>query len=44
LEADNERLRRQLETSEKVIEVQGIVPTLLEHLSESAGITSRSKP
>lgn len=44
LEAENERLRRQLETSEKVIEVQGKVSALLEHLSESADTEPRSKP
>ena len=44
LEAENERLRRQLETSEKVIEVQGKVSALLEHLSESADTETRSKP
>jgi hypothetical protein len=44
LEAENERLRAKLETSEKVIEVQGKVSALLEHLSESADTTSRSKP
>jgi transposase-like protein len=44
LEAENERLRKKLETSEKVIEVQGKVSALLEHLSESADTTSTSKP
>lgn len=44
LEAENERLRRKLETSEKVIEVQGKVSALLEHLSESADTERRSKP
>jgi len=44
LEAENERLRRKLETSEKVIEVQGKVSALLEELSKSADIEPRSKP
>lgn len=44
LEAENERLRAKLETSEKVIEVQGKVSALLEHLSESADTETRSKP
>lgn len=44
LEAENERLRSRLETSEKVIEVQGKVSALLEHLSESADTETRSKP
>jgi len=44
LEAENERLRAKLETSEKVIEVQGKVSALLEHLSESADTEPRSKP
>lgn len=44
LEAENERLRRRLDTSEKVIEVQGKVSALLEHLSESADTEPRSKP
>ena len=44
LEAEIERLRRQVETSEKVIEVQGKVSALLEHLSESADTKPRSKP
>ena len=44
LEAENERLRKKLETSEKVIEVQGKVSALLEHLSESADTKPRSKP
>jgi len=44
LEAENERLRAKLETSEKVIEVQGKVSALLEHLSESADTKPPSKP
>ena len=44
LEAENKRLRQKLETSEKVIEVQGKVSALLEHLSESADTEPRSKP
>ena len=44
LQAENERLRKKLETSEKVIEVQGNVSALLEHLSESADTEPRSKP
>ena len=44
LEAEVERLRKKVETSEKVIEVQGKVSALLEHLSESADTTTRSKP
>ena len=44
LEAEIERLRRKVETSEKVIEVQGKVSALLEHLSESADTKPRSKP
>jgi len=44
LEAENERLRAKLATSEKVIEVQGKVSALLEHLSESADTEPRSKP
>lgn len=44
LEAENERLRARLETSERVIEVQGKVSALLEHLSESADTEPRSKP
>jgi len=44
LEAENERLRRKVETQDKVIEVQGKVSALLEHLSESAGTEPRSKP
>ena len=44
LEAETEQLRRKLETSEKVIEVQGKVSALLEHLSESADTKPRSKP
>ncbi len=44
LEAENEQLRRKVETSEKVIEVQGKVSALLEHLSESADTPTRSKP
>jgi transposase-like protein len=44
LEAENERLRQRLETSEKVIEVQGKVSALLEHISESAETETNSKP
>jgi hypothetical protein len=44
LEAENERLRQRLETSEKVIEVQGKVSALLEELSKSADTETRSKP
>lgn len=44
LEAENERLRKKLETSEKVIEVQGKVSALLEHLSESADIEPKLTP
>ena len=44
LEAENERLRRKLETQDKVIEVQGKVSALLEELSKSADTEPRSKP
>lgn len=44
LEAENERLRQRLETSEKVIEVQGKVSALLEELSKSGDTDPRSKP
>jgi transposase len=44
LEADNERLRAELSKKDKVIEVQGKVSALLEHLSESADTPTRSKP
>jgi transposase-like protein len=44
LEAENERLRKKLETQEKVIEVQGKVSALLEELSKSADTDPRSKP
>jgi transposase-like protein len=44
LEAENERLRQKLDTSEKVIEVQGKVSALLEELSKSADTDPRSKP
>ncbi len=43
LEAENERLRRKIDTQDKVIEVQGKVSALLEHLSESADTETRSK-
>ena len=44
LEAENERLRRKIDTQDKVIEVQGKVSALLEHLSESADTEPSSKP
>ena len=44
LVAENERLRGELETKEKVIEVQGKVSSLLEELSKSTGTDRRSKP
>ena len=44
LEAEVERLRRRLETQDKVIEVQGKVSALLEELSKSADIDPKSKP
>ena len=44
LEAENDRLRRKLETQDKVIEVQGKVSALLEELSKSADTEQRSKP
>lgn len=44
LEADNERLRAELATKGKVIEVQGKVSALLEELSKSADTEPRSKP
>jgi transposase-like protein len=44
LEAENERLRQRLDTSEKVIEVQGKVSALLDELSKSADTETRSKP
>ena len=44
LEADNERLRAELVTKGKVIEVHRKVSALLEELSKSADTTPRSKP
>jgi transposase len=44
LEAENERLRAELGTKDKVIEVQGKVSALLEELSKSADAEPRSKP
>ena len=44
LEAENERLRAELETKDKVIEVQGKVSSLLEELSKSTDTDRRSKP
>jgi transposase-like protein len=44
LEAENERLRSELDTKDKVIEVQGKVSALLEELSKSADTDPRSKP
>ena len=44
LEAENERLRAELATKDKVIEVQGKVSALLEELSKSADTEKRSKP
>ena len=44
LAADNERLRAELATKDKVIEVQGKVSALLEELSKSADTAPRSKP
>ncbi len=44
LEAENERLRGDLDTKDKVIEVQGKVSALLEELSKSADTEERSKP
>ena len=44
LEADNQRLRRELATRDRVIEVQGKVSALLEELSKSADTEERSKP
>jgi len=44
LEADNERLRAEVGTKDKVIEVQGKVSALLEELSKSADTEPRSKP
>ena len=44
LEAENERLRAELEKKDKVIEVQGKVSALLEELSRSADTEERSKP
>ena len=44
LTADNERLRAELVTKAKVIEVQGKVSALLEELSRSADTEPRSKP
>lgn len=43
LEAENERLRGELDTKDKVIEVQGKVSALLEELSKSADTEERSK-
>lgn len=44
LTADNERLRAELTTKDKVIEVQGKVSALLDELSKSAATEKRSKP
>ena len=44
LTGDNERLRGELATKDKVIEVQGKVSALLEELSKSADTEERSKP
>ena len=44
LQAENERLRQRLETSERVIEVQGKVSALLDELSKSADTEPKSKP
>lgn len=44
LEAENERLRAELATKDKVIEVQGKVSSLLEELSKSTDTDPRSKP
>jgi transposase-like protein len=43
LEAENDRLRGELDTKDKVIEVQGKVSALLEELSKSADTEERSK-
>ncbi len=43
LSADNERLRAELVTKDKVIEVQGKVSALLEELSKSADTKTKSK-
>lgn len=44
LTADNKRLRAELATKDKVIEVQGKVSALLEELSKSADTETKSKP
>ncbi len=44
LSADNERLRADLVTKDKVIEVQGKVAALLEELSKSADTETKSRP
>ena len=44
LSADNERLRAELATKDKVIEVQRKVSALLEELSKSADTETKSKP
>lgn len=44
LETENERLRDKIDTQDKVIEVQGKVSALLEHLCESADTEPRLKP
>ena len=44
LEAENERLRAELEKKDRVIEVQGKVSALLEELSRSADTEERPKP
>ena len=44
LTADNERLRAELATKDKMIGVQAKVSALLEELSKSADTATKSKP